>query len=196
MNPDISNNVLFYENRNPFPLYNNSHRNREHHVNVLLIMDEKSGTYHYLLILSLSRLVDDNTKHTGATHVCPYCLYCFTEEHHLTFHIPECSIRPPQRLEYLSPRHDGDTEYNILQFKNFAKNLLCLSQWYYIDSLGGQAKMMAACYVYLLILLIVSTFSTVVTPPSGYVERRDELDAAQDGVVGYWNADSCADTMN
>ena len=38
--------VLFYENRNPFPLYNSPHRNRKHHVNLLLIMDEKSGTSH------------------------------------------------------------------------------------------------------------------------------------------------------
>ena len=29
MNPDISINVLFYENRNPFPLYNSPHRNRK-----------------------------------------------------------------------------------------------------------------------------------------------------------------------
>ena len=50
MNPDISINVLFYENRNPFPLYSSSHRNRKHHVNLLLIRDEKSGTSHYLLI--------------------------------------------------------------------------------------------------------------------------------------------------
>ena len=59
MNPDISINVLFYENRNPFPVYNSPHRNRKHHVNLLLIMDEKNGTSHYLLIRSLSRLVGD-----------------------------------------------------------------------------------------------------------------------------------------
>ena len=80
MNPDISINVLFYENRNSFPLYNSSHRNRKHHVNLLLIMDEKSGTSHYLLIRSLSRLVGDRTNHKAATRVCPYRLYCFSKE--------------------------------------------------------------------------------------------------------------------
>ena len=63
MIPGISINVLFYENRNPFPLYHSSHKNRKHHVNLLLIMDEKSGTSHYLLIRSLSRLVGDRTNH-------------------------------------------------------------------------------------------------------------------------------------
>ena len=69
MNPDISINELFYENRNPFPLYNSPHRNRKHHVNLLLIMDERSGTSHYLLIRSLSRLVGDRTNHQHSIHV-------------------------------------------------------------------------------------------------------------------------------
>ena len=123
MNSDISINVLFYENRNPSPLYNSPDRSRKHHVNLLLIMDEKSGTSHYLLIWSLSRLVDDRTNHKVATHICPYCLYCFSTEHFLRSHLPECSIHPPQRLEYQTPKHDGDTAYNILKFKNFAKTL-------------------------------------------------------------------------
>ena len=63
MNLDISINVLFYENRNPFPLYNRPDRNRKHHMSLLLIIDEKSGTSHYLLIRSLSRLVGDRTNH-------------------------------------------------------------------------------------------------------------------------------------
>ena len=117
MNPDISINVLFYENRNQFQLYNSPHRNRKHHVNPLLIMNDKNRTSHYLLIRSLSRLVGDRTKHNGVTHVCPYCLYCFSNEDFLRSHIRECSIHPPQRLEYPSPKHDGDTEYNILKFK-------------------------------------------------------------------------------
>ena len=99
MNPDISINVLFCENRNPFPLYNSPHRNRKHHVNLPLIMDEKSGTSHYLLILSLSRFVGDRTNHQHSTLVCPYCLYCFSTEYFLRSHIPECSIHPPQRLD-------------------------------------------------------------------------------------------------
>ena len=76
MNPDISINILFYENRIQFPLYNSPHRNRKHHVNLLLIMDEKNSTSHYLLIRSLSRLGGSRTNHNGATHVCPYCLHC------------------------------------------------------------------------------------------------------------------------
>ena len=123
MNPDISISVQFCENRNPFPLHNSAHRNRKHHVNLLLIMAEKSGTSHYLLNRSLFRLVGDRTNHQHSTHVCPYCLYCFCTEYFLRSHIPECIIHPPQRLEYPSPKHDNDTEYNILKFKNFAKTM-------------------------------------------------------------------------
>ena len=90
---------------------------------IWFITAEKSGTSHYLLIRSLSRLVGNRTNHDGVTHVCPYCLYCFCKEDFLRSHIPECSIHPPQRLEYPSPKHDGDTEYNILKFTNFAKTL-------------------------------------------------------------------------
>ena len=46
MNPDISINILFYENRNPFPLYNSPHRNRKRHVHLLLIMNEKKERSH------------------------------------------------------------------------------------------------------------------------------------------------------
>ena len=46
MNPDIFINVLFYENRNAFPLYNSPHRNRKHHVNLMLIIDEKNEISH------------------------------------------------------------------------------------------------------------------------------------------------------
>ena len=38
-------------------------------------------------------------------------------------HIPKCSIHSPQRLEYPSPNHDGDAEYNMLKFKTFAETL-------------------------------------------------------------------------
>ena len=51
----------------------------------------------------------------------PLLSVLFREEHLMTSHISECSIHPPQLLKYPSPKHDNDTEYNILKFKNFAK---------------------------------------------------------------------------
>ena len=74
MNSDISINLLFYENRNPFPLHNCPHRNRKHHVNLLLIMDEISGTSHYLLIevylVSLEIAPNIMVQHMCALIVC------------------------------------------------------------------------------------------------------------------------------
>ena len=133
MKNDISINVLFYEHRNPVPLYDSPHRNRKHHVNLLLIMDEKSGTSHYIFIQNLSRPVGNRTNHKDATHACPNCLYCFSKKYSLRSHIRECSNHPPQRLEYPSPKHEGDTAYNILKSKILPK--LCLSQWYCIATL-------------------------------------------------------------
>ena len=71
----------------------------------------------------ISRLVGDRANHQHSTDVCPYCLYCFSKEKLLRSHILECSIYPPQHLEYPSPKHDGDTDYNISKFKHFVKTL-------------------------------------------------------------------------
>ena len=130
-------NVLFYENRNPSQLYNKPHRNHKHHVNLLLIMDEKSGTSPYFLIRNISRLVGGHTNHKAATHVYhvyPYCLYCFSREDFLTSQIPECSNPPPQRLKHPSSKHDGDTEHKHLEVQKPLPKL-CLFQWYYIATL-------------------------------------------------------------
>ena len=78
------------------------------------------GKFHYLLVRDLSVLVNGRTKHNGSTHVCPYCLYCFSEAHLLTAHLSDCSIHPEQKVEYPSP---DDPEKIIKKFKAIAKTL-------------------------------------------------------------------------
>ena len=119
LNPTISINVLVYENNEVFPLYASKHRDRKHHVNLLMISNN-AGKFYYLLARELSALVYGRTKYLGYTHVCPYCLYCFSQVCLLTAHLPDCSIHLEQKVEY--PSRD-DPEKNIKKFKAIAKTL-------------------------------------------------------------------------
>ena len=56
LNPTISVNVLVFENNAVFPLYASNHRDRIHHVNLLMISNSE-GKFHYLLVRDLSALV-------------------------------------------------------------------------------------------------------------------------------------------
>ena len=49
VNPTISINVLVYDNNEVFQLYASKHRERIHHVNVLMISNDE-GKFHYLLV--------------------------------------------------------------------------------------------------------------------------------------------------
>ena len=68
----------------------------------------------------MSALVCERSKHDGYTHVCPYCLHCFSKAQLLTAHLPDCSIHPEQKVEY--PSLD-DPEKTIKKFKAVAKTL-------------------------------------------------------------------------
>ena len=114
INPSISVNVLVFENNEVYPLYD-----RKYHINLLMIFNSE-GKWHYLLVRDLSALVHGRIKHDGYTHVCPYCLYCFSQARLLTTHLSNCSIHPEQKVEYPSP---NDPEKNIKKFKAIAKTL-------------------------------------------------------------------------
>ena len=72
----ISVNVIVFENKEVFPHYASKHRDRPHHVNVLMISNNE-GKFHYLLVRDLSALVAGRTKSHVEAKVCPYCLYFF-----------------------------------------------------------------------------------------------------------------------
>ena len=74
----------------------------------------------YILVRDLSALIHGRTKYHGYTHVCPYCLYCFTKARLLTAYLSDCSVHPEQKVEYPSP---DDPEKNINKFKAIAKSL-------------------------------------------------------------------------
>ena len=82
------------------PFQVTEYRDRPHHVNLLLLHDNKTSKSHYTLVRDLFRLVAGHTKARSKArskaHVCPYFLYCFTYKNLLKNHIPECSIHPVQ----------------------------------------------------------------------------------------------------
>ena len=105
-NPDISVNVNAYENdpvSEIVPLHISPHKQRQYHVNLLLLTDDSTARQHYVLIKNLSRLVQGRTASQQKSHVCPYCLHCFSVSRLLDEHIPECKIHSPQRISYPAP---------------------------------------------------------------------------------------------
>jgi hypothetical protein len=109
LNPTFSVNVFSFEKGDIAPLYVTPLRERDTHVNLLLIHNKEK--MHYLLIKDLSRFVAGRSLCTRKAHVCPYCLHCFWQEEVLSRHLPECEIHPPQRIRYPQP------DNNILSFK-------------------------------------------------------------------------------
>jgi len=121
LNPNISVNVNAFESEpvpELTPLYISSDRHRQHHINLLLLTDDKTGRQHYVWIKSLSRLVHGRTAHTGnMTHVCPFCLHCFHESHTLDNHIPDCKQHSPQRISYPPPGEKLSFNHTIRSYQ-------------------------------------------------------------------------------
>ena len=83
-NPQISINVLAVDKydtekrRYSYCIeYASPHRNRPHHINLLLLEDEKDPSRkHYTWIRNMSRLMADRSKHTAQSYVCMMCYVC------------------------------------------------------------------------------------------------------------------------
>ena len=122
-NPTVSVNILQWTENQALTLQVTEYRDRPHHVNLLLSHDNKTSKSHYTLVRDLSRLVAGRTKTHAKAHVCPYCLYCFTNPNLLKNHIPECSIHPVQKITFPEPTDNQDVDFDILRFKNIRRTL-------------------------------------------------------------------------
>ena len=119
-NDSISVTVLHVDKDNCIvPLYVTKHRDRKHHVNLMLLTQafyvddngaeqpckEEFGTIfrsHYILIKSLSRLLYSRSKYHGKAFVCPYCLHRFSRSSFLDAHISHCSTKKPCLITFPS----------------------------------------------------------------------------------------------
>ena len=84
-------------------------RNREHHVNLLLLTDpEDPSRKHYTLITRMSALVAHRTKYHGKTYVCSFCLHPYTTPTAFDNHIADCLTHTPQRILLPRPSNPRD----------------------------------------------------------------------------------------
>ena len=110
---NISVNVFGFEDEY-YPLYI-SPEQKETHVNLLLIHDEKKS--HYCLIKNLGMMLSSQTKHNGKTYYCTYCLHGFVKEDNLLKHKPICKNHGLQHTAL------PDEENKWMKFTNIKKML-------------------------------------------------------------------------
>jgi len=119
-NPTISVNVISPDgNDKGFCVeYLSPHRERQHHVNLLLYGDPEGITYHYVYIKNFSRLLGDRTKHEHESFVCNSCLNVFSSQRVLDEHFPKCLQHKPQQVAYPDP---DDPDECKLRYKDHDK---------------------------------------------------------------------------
>jgi len=121
LNPSISINVLSFEKSSKgFTVeYRSPEREREHHVNLLLLEDaDKPSKRHYVWIKNMSALVSHRTKCKCATFVCNSCLHPFSSRRVLDEHIPYCFQHESQQVVYPDPQNEKEC---VLKFRSTHK---------------------------------------------------------------------------
>ena len=86
---NIGLNVYGYE-RAVVPYHISGQPSEMPRINLLLLLHDKKGKYHYCWIKQLSRLISDQNKQKGKTNFCDCCLYGFSREDLLINHKDEC----------------------------------------------------------------------------------------------------------
>ena len=113
LNQSISVNVLAFEGKTCiYPVYITSEKERQHHINLLLIND--NDKFHYCLIKNMSRLLCSN-HNNGQRFFCHYCLHGFCKESSLLNHIGDCSKFGIQKVVL------PDDEHRWVKFKSIQK---------------------------------------------------------------------------
>jgi len=118
LNPSTSVKVLaFEESSKGFTVeYRSPEREREHHVNLLLLEDaDNPPKLHYVWIKNMSALVCHRTKHYGVTFVCNSCLHPFTSQRVIDNQIPYCIQNEPQQVVYPNPQNEKEC---VLKFRS------------------------------------------------------------------------------
>ena len=106
-------NVFGYEEKQPFPIYVSKEK-FENQMNLLLI--EKDGNNHYVLIKDFNKFMYQQTKHKERKHFCMHCLQCFSSERVLNNHKENCIIINGKQAIKMPEKGD-----NILKYNNFRR---------------------------------------------------------------------------
>ena len=84
-----------------------------------LLLNEKTGKFHYTLIKDLNRLLYDQSKHRERKNLCERCLHGYSREDLLESHRPECRGISQTTVRVEMPE-EGE---NKLAFRNHHKQL-------------------------------------------------------------------------
>ena len=119
LNAAISVNVFAFESRSSciYTVYFSGFKSRQHHVNLLLIIDDKTGKSHYTLIRKMPRLLNDQSKRKTAHYYCDYCLHGFIRQDLLDTHVEDCKKFGIQKITL--PKEDE----KFVSFKSIEKQL-------------------------------------------------------------------------
>ena len=110
---NISVNMFRFEDEY-YPLYI-SPKQKETHVNLLLIQDNEKS--HYSLIKNLDMMLSSGTKHKTRIYYCIYCLHGFSKKDLLLKHKPICKNYGLKHTEL------PDEENKWMKFTNIKKML-------------------------------------------------------------------------
>ena len=112
-------NVICYENRLTFPIYNPNQK-FENSLDLLLVIDGDKS--HYVHINDFNRFMFHKTNSKNKKYFCKSCLKCFSSKNVLTEHKKVClSINGAQAVRL---------EKGTIEFKNYFKQIPVSSEIY------------------------------------------------------------------
>jgi len=109
--------LAFEESSKGFTVeYRSPEREREHHVNLLLLEDaDNPPKRHYVWIKNMSALVCHRTNSHHSSFVCNSCLDPFMSQRVLDNHIPYCIQHEPQQVVYPNAQNEKEC---VLKFRS------------------------------------------------------------------------------
>ena len=113
LNTSVSVNVFAFDGKTGvYPIFATSHRDRCHHVNLLMLNEGEKR--HYTWIRNMSRLLHRPGDCNGKKFYCNYCMHGFSYQQAFDNHIEDCRLHGAQKV--VMPDDNNDTvEFNSMR---------------------------------------------------------------------------------
>ena len=114
-NCNVSVNVFIFEEtaKEIIPTYVTKFRNRDKHVNLLLL--KKDDNHHYVWIKNFPALIQHRTKIRNKMYPCPFCMHPYSTQIAFQNHFEDCSQHRRQKVIF------PEGENKNLVFKSYEK---------------------------------------------------------------------------